>query len=296
MSELDTFVLKFNQLWKCGHEAQLNVEAKNGKAWVNLRLCLDDEPGPLHDPFNVTKFKISPSRERRKIRRESARQENPRKESETIIVTEEATNDVTETEDKVDAVAVEAIKCIPEKANTTESVDEAPLETDSKVVAGANELLQNNNCDVATSLDDNSERKEKEEAEEKVVTVSDVGDMVTEPEQKPVRPSIEYVFATAVIEKSIASQVSEAEINALQTIIRSKEHLKRNIISVNLGSIQSYGPRDGKFEHLIQIVINVNTGALWEGSRSYIYHHLGRDVWTMGDGTQISLKRIHQKM
>ena len=144
MSELDTFVLKFKQLWRCGHEAQLNVEAKNGKALVDMRLCLDDEP------FKLSKFKISPSRERRKIRREAARRENLKKESDMTIVTEEATNNLTE--DKIDAVAVEAIDCSPKKVNPAESVDEVnsvdeDLDPVGEVAKVANRQPQNNNID-----------------------------------------------------------------------------------------------------------------------------------------------------
>ena len=83
------------------------------------------------------------------------------------------------------------------------------------------------------------------------------------------------------MENSNASEVTEAEISTIQTVIRGKEHLRRNIISVNLVSIQLYGQRNVKFEDLIKIVINVSTGTLWEGTRSCIYHHLGRDVWNM---------------
>ena len=61
MSELETLVQKFKQLWKCGHETQLNVEANNDNACVDLYLCLNNESGPLHEPFNVAKYKISPS-------------------------------------------------------------------------------------------------------------------------------------------------------------------------------------------------------------------------------------------
>ena len=34
---------------------------------------------------------------------------------------------------------------------------------------------------------------------------------------------------------------------------------------------------------------------LWEGARSYIWQHLGGDnTWTRGDGTKITLVKIHQ--
>ena len=114
-------------------------------------------------------------------------------------------------------------------------------------------------------------------------------------ESIPSRPAVETVYATVVLEKTSESQVTNAEINAIQAIIRSKEHLNRNIISVNIGSVHSYQPRCGEFEHCIQIAIYVSTANLWESSRSYIFHHLGKHVWSMRNGSEISLKRIHQK-
>ena len=95
-------------------------------------------------------------------------------------------------------------------------------------------------------------------------------------EPKPARPTMEVVFATAVIEKLNATKITDAEIQALDNIIRSKEHLDRNIISLNIGSIQSYELQGGKYEHFVQIALNVNTATLWESSCSYIYHHLGQ--------------------
>ena len=72
MCELDTFVSKFKQLWRSGHDAHLDVESKAGKAWVGIRLCLGDDPGPLHQHYNLPKT-TSPSRERRRKRREASR-------------------------------------------------------------------------------------------------------------------------------------------------------------------------------------------------------------------------------
>ena len=42
VSELDSFILKFKQLWKAGHVAHLDVDASAGKAWVGLRVQLGD--------------------------------------------------------------------------------------------------------------------------------------------------------------------------------------------------------------------------------------------------------------
>lgn len=320
--ELDTFVQKFRQLWKCGHESHLNVESKNGKAWVNLRLCLDDEPGPQHhQPSNFPKFKTSPSRERRKVRREIARQENVRKESETTFVAEKAedvgikdkvhdnaavevarhettvtTEKLNNTEegimDEVDAV-VEVAEHVPTETNAVESEEEV-RENASEVANKANEVVDMNNSDVIVTEDNHEETKAKESIAEKAV--DDKSKNEDRIESKPVRPLIEMVYATAVIEESNASKITDAEIKVLSSIIRSKEHLNRNINSLNIGSIQSYEIQGGKFEHIIQIVLSVNTVTLWESSRSYIYHHLGRDMWNLSDGTQITFKKIHQKM
>ena len=44
VTELDSFIIKFRQLWKSGHDARLQVETKAGKADVALHLQLGSEP------------------------------------------------------------------------------------------------------------------------------------------------------------------------------------------------------------------------------------------------------------
>ena len=83
--------------------------------------------------------------------------------------------------------------------------------------------------------------------------------------------------------------------SALSNILKSKDHLCRNISNVNFRNLQTYRVRAGKFDHSIQLELSVNTANLWESGKSYIYHHLGKDIWTLNDGTAISIVRIHQK-
>ena len=80
--ELDTFVTKFKQLWRSGHDAHLDIESKAGKAWVGIRLCLAEEPD-----FNFPKTP-SPSRERRRKRREATRDQILKTETKAVNVTE----------------------------------------------------------------------------------------------------------------------------------------------------------------------------------------------------------------
>ena len=223
MSELDSFVLKFKQLWNRGHEAHLEVDSKSGKAWVGLHLCLGNAPGPVHE---TDKFKISPSRERRRIRRSAAKEESSNIET-----------------------------------NTSETKEEFSSISEEDAVEIAEEIDQ------------------------------------TETEyNRPVRHAIETVYVTAVIENSCSSQVTDNEVKALHEMIRSKEHLNRNVFSVSFESVQSYQLRSGKYEHTVQTVIHVKTASLWENTRSYFFHHLGRDAWNLRDGSEVRLKRIHKKI
>ena len=73
VSELDSFVKKFHQLWRAGHNAHLDLDTYAGKAWVGLRLQLGDAPGPKHHQFHPREKVESPSRVRRRARRAAAK-------------------------------------------------------------------------------------------------------------------------------------------------------------------------------------------------------------------------------
>ena len=76
ITELDTFVRKFHQLWNDGVTAHLDMDAQAGNAWVGLRVHLGQVPGPPHGhadpPFSQQTKKESPSRKRRRLRRAAA--------------------------------------------------------------------------------------------------------------------------------------------------------------------------------------------------------------------------------
>ena len=75
-SELETFLIKFNQLWKAGQSAKLDLETHAGQAWVGLRLHIGQAPGPTHHhPYQKRTNRNSPSRERHRARRLSKRKE-----------------------------------------------------------------------------------------------------------------------------------------------------------------------------------------------------------------------------
>ena len=82
VSELDTFVKKFHQLWNDGFTAHLDLDTQAGNAWVGLRVQLGQVPGPPHHwqvhpyPEEVHRNRESPSRQRRRARRAAAKAAN----------------------------------------------------------------------------------------------------------------------------------------------------------------------------------------------------------------------------
>ena len=69
MTELETFVQKFHQLWNAGHNAHLDAESHAGAAWVGLRVQLGQAPGHQHHHQVNPQKKFSPSRQRHHVRR-----------------------------------------------------------------------------------------------------------------------------------------------------------------------------------------------------------------------------------
>ena len=72
ITELNTFVRKFQQLWKDGFTAHLDMDTQVGNVWVCLRLNLARVPGPIHGNTPPRQH-VPPSRLRRGARREAAR-------------------------------------------------------------------------------------------------------------------------------------------------------------------------------------------------------------------------------
>ena len=69
MDELNSFIIKFKQLWRSGQDAHLDMECHAGQAWVGI--CVQLGHGPeLQIPKRGNKN--TPSRQRRCARRAAA--------------------------------------------------------------------------------------------------------------------------------------------------------------------------------------------------------------------------------
>ena len=93
VSELDSFVGKFNQLWKSGYTAHLDLDTQAGNAWVGLRVQLGRvPPKPFHHNYQHAppppRYR-GPSYQRRLERRRLARSQD----SPSQIPTEEVRDD-----------------------------------------------------------------------------------------------------------------------------------------------------------------------------------------------------------
>jgi hypothetical protein len=128
VTELDTFVQKFKNLWQSGLNAHLDVNTHAGKAWVSLHVQLEQAPGPLYHPLFSNKpgrSRDTPSRQRRRARRAAARKEQTeRTNHEETEAVEFETNDAGEANiDDNDANAVEG----EVKVNNEEATEEISI-------------------------------------------------------------------------------------------------------------------------------------------------------------------------
>ena len=76
--EVQSFLVKFNQLWNSGYNADLHIKCNAGQASLHLEVGLRYAANIDTSHFEIIKQKknVSPSRLRRRIRRENARKEN----------------------------------------------------------------------------------------------------------------------------------------------------------------------------------------------------------------------------
>ena len=108
-------------------------------------------------------------------------------------------------------------------------------------------------------------------------------------------PKIAPIYATAIFENSPNAQIMNEELESLKKINKHEGHLVNNIDQVYFEPLSTIELRNRLFKHTCQVIINVKNGNLWETPRSYLWKHIGQDNWASGNGTEISIIRIHQK-
>ena len=134
MTEVETFVKKFHQLWNDGVTAHLDLDTRGGEAWVGLRVHLGGQvPGPLHRPVHPFQQEVprkeSPSRQRRRARQAAARQAHVERTSdaeavEASEVVQQTIEEQTAAVNAVDAAVEDTAKELAVEANGDPVIDE----------------------------------------------------------------------------------------------------------------------------------------------------------------------------
>ena len=198
--------------------------------------------------------------------------------------------------DSVEAPAEEAMEApvgetVDAELEIEEAIDEEKAE--EKVEETVEELIES----VAgkAPAEEAMETPVGETVDAEAQIVEEMAEETELEETREVAPVIVTVYATALLENSERSEVSSDDIESISRILKSKDHLCRNVGNVSFRLIRSERLRSGYFEHQVETKMIVNQSNLWEPARSYLYHHLGRDTWTLRDNTNISIRRIHVK-
>ena len=90
--------------------------------------------------------------------------------------------------------------------------------------------------------------------------------------------------------------LSSKDLRGVIGIIHRYEHLKLNVKNVDFGDYRTYrSSTNDRYDHSLWVILTVSTIKLWENARSYIWKHLGQNEWKIGDGTQLTMNRIHVK-
>ena len=326
--EIDSFVHKFKTLCQGGRNANLTLSSKAGKAVVTLTAEVD-----VHPPHPHVQSRNGPScqrrRERRAAEREAAAAVNAAHQevenvviekvaaeihSETVVKPQEPiaakATDVPAAEEAKNKEAVEAKveeafvleaeneaenACVNiiEYASGEDKVEIQEVEAEVEVEVDnekSSKILDDSGKDVHEDSNGIEEVKEDENEAEIGPTNEKAEDTTSEE-----HPAVVVVFATAVIENSPTEDLSQSEIKNLQTLVFRENHLKTNILKLEIGEYFTHRLRNSHFKHTLELKLFVGTTRLWEGARSYIWRHFGQSEWSNGKGGRVVFNRIHVK-
>ena len=277
--ELDSFVLKFKQLWRSGQSAHLDIDTCAGQAWVGLRVRLGQAQAV---PSSLRRTRDGPARQRRRARRADAKEKE----------VEEASNNEVEGQQDAENAGEDLLDNSEKEgeagqaSNSENAVDDDPTE---EVV----EIVEEDPA-VATSVTVGYQ----DEGEPATVSMDSVTTEITVSEPEPIvvdQPEEVTVFVNAVIENSANDALTQADLKSLESLIFRENHLRENILKLEFGQHSTREFRNHGFKHILDLKILVNTRKLWDAPRTYIWKHFGRDEWRKENGSKVTFSRIHVK-
>ena len=283
------------KVWGSGGQANLHLECKDGQAWLKIGFHLGQPDTPHHQDcgFRRQKGPKRKQRDRDRAAAHRARAEEVHKanhhddqeletadgqneqESTPVTVAEDNTKDVNEVEMDVQEVIADSVA----NENVDNTADTADISVENTAVTATS-----GNVEIGDEMNssDGQEKATVEATNEAATVVETVKYVVV-------------VHATATFEDCPDPELFSEYVESFERFMFSKEHLKRNICKVETSYLSTRQFRNNMYTHTMSVRLFVLTGGLWEGPRSYIWRHLGDDVWTRGNQTKIRLVRIHVK-
>ena len=316
-AELDSFIFKFKHLWRAGCDAHLDINTHAGQAWVGLHVRLGHAQRPHHQNLytNVNKARNGFSRQRRRERRAAQRKQA---EEATTNESTEVTEEVIDT-NNTEKVAAEEVDTVSSRESEKAETDLIETHTAGKAAESEKEKtdLIGAEKDVETTGIDKNVQISPDEGEVEVSKTAIIDKKVIEEQIEKraddilnevcdtvtvtaaahsvnIVPTVVTINATAIIDNSPNEVLTNEDISSIVKILRNKEHLASNIVNIEYSYLSTREFRQ-KFKHTVGLAIFVKTCNLWEGARSYIFRHIGRDTWTLRNGSEVNILRIHQK-
>ena len=308
---------KFKHLWRAGCDAHLDINTHAGQAWVGLHVRLGHAQKHHHQNLytNVNKARNGFSRQRRRERRAAQRKQA---EEATTNESTEVTEEVIDT-NNTEKVAAEEVDTVSSRESEKAETDLIETDTAGKAAESEKEKtdLIGAEKDVETTGIDKNVQISPDEGEVEVSKTAIIDKKVIEEQIEKraddilnevcdtvtvtaaahsvnIVPTVVTINATAIIDNSPNEVLTNEDISSIVKILRNKEHLASNIVNIEYSYLSTREFRQ-KFKHTVGLAIFVKTCNLWEGARSYIFRHIGRDTWTLRNGSEVNILRIHQK-
>ena len=187
-------------------------------------------------------------------------------------------------------------------AKATDDVNNSEANLDSADVEEDSSILKNNDLQDKVNVEDKT-LKEKESSdtiivnevvnEEDVSVVETLCETVNKIDDSVVAAEV-TVYATVNFDHSPQDVLSTNDFKTVEGIVNRHEHLQRNIKKLEFGSYDTGRVSDG-YHHCLSLKLYVDTSCLWNNPRTYIWKFCGQDEWKMGNGTMVTINRIHMK-
>lgn len=253
-AEIDSFVGKFRQLWRAGFDVHFDLNAHAGNAWLGLRLNLGQhQQKATHQEGEFLKKRPSPSRIRRRERRAASRNDaNLTDNDGGVDILHKDFNENVESEKSDDVQTV----AVAEEANSmpTENlaIEEAFTQGDASVENTGSAFVEDavvenlgSNSEVDNCVSDDAQPV----GHEPICVISNVfanNDVHADDEVKVdakidiaakdvielEQPNYAIIHATAIVQNSPNQSFSQDEWDSILRFITNKDHLKKNVMSV----------------------------------------------------------------